>query len=159
MVTYGVVRATQDLDLLVVAPRIRLPEVFSLIRSHGFSGDDAELLEALRDRKVARLSGDPLDVEILVPALPYHTTLLERAVLRDVAGRRVPFVSLEDLLVLKLLWLRAKDVPDIHALLAAADASLDTDYLRATLRTILPDTDSRHSELDDLIRRFWRFSP
>lgn len=103
MAVYGYVRATKDLDVLVVTPSARLPEVLEIVRRHGFTGDDCELIESLRDRYVAELRSGPTSVEILVPAIPYHETLIGRSVTRAVAGERVPFVSLEDLIVLKSL--------------------------------------------------------
>jgi predicted nucleotidyltransferase len=154
MTAHGVGRSTFDIDILVVAPSVRLPEVFGLIRRHGFAGEDRELLASLRDRYVAALGGGPIKVEILVPVLPYHRTLVDRAVVREVEGVKVPFVSLEDLIVLKMLWLRPKDIADIHGLIAAAGAALDAEYVRATLAAILPSDDPRHAELSAWIRKF-----
>ncbi|MFI5401508.1 MAG: nucleotidyltransferase [Planctomycetota bacterium] len=154
MTAHGVGRSTFDIDILVIAPSIRLPEVFGLIRRHGFAGDDRELLESLRDRYVAALEGGPIKVEVLVPVLPYHGTLVDRAVVREVEGVRVPFVSLEDLIVLKMLWRRPKDVADVHGLIAAAGAHLDAAYVRSTLASILPAEDPRHAEIADWILKF-----
>jgi len=154
MAAHGYVRATQDLDVLVVTTATRLPEVFALIRDQGFLGEDRELLESLRDRYVAELTRGPVRVEVLVPVLPYHHTLVDRAIRIDVGGREVPFVSIEDLVVLKLLWHRAKDVPDIQALLSLAGGNFDADYARATLDAILPEADPRHGELQAFVRRF-----
>jgi hypothetical protein len=158
MAAHGYVRATRDIDVLVVAPSIRLPEVFEIVRRHGFVGEDESLIRSLRDRFVAELCRGTLRIEILLPVLPYHHTLVARAVALQVAGRPVPVVSLEDLVVLKLLWRRAKDVPDIHALLALAGSRFDAAYAREALASILPPDDPRHAELLDLVRRFARVS-
>jgi predicted nucleotidyltransferase len=92
-------------------------------------------------------------VEILVPALPYHRAVLERAESHVVGGVSVPFVSVEDLVVLKMLWHRAKDVPDVHALIATAK-DLDGEYVRRTLAEIVPPGDARHAEVAEWLRRF-----
>ncbi len=154
MAAHGYVRATMDVDLLVVAPALRWPEVFEIVRRHGFEGDDLALIDALRQRYVAGLRRGTWVVEILVPVLPYHATLLSRARLVEIAGARVPVVSPEDLLVLKLLWHRAKDVADLHALVAARGADLDAAYVEATLRSLLPVADARHAEWAGIARRF-----
>jgi hypothetical protein len=156
MAAHGYVRATQDIDILIVVPDIRLPEVFAVVRRRGFHGEDAELLRALREHQVAELRSGTVAVQILRPALPYHHTVLRRAVELPVAGQSVPFVTREDLIVLKLLWHRTKDVADVQALLVAADSALDVDYLRDAFGQLLPDDDPRHQELDDLLTRFWR---
>ncbi len=153
MASHGYVRATQDLDILVMAAAVQLPRVFEIVRDQGFEGDDRQLIEAIRDRYVAALHAGPVTVEILVPVLPYHRTIVNRAVWVDVAESSVPFVSVEDLIVLKMLWRRAKDVPDVHALIATT-ADLDSRYIAETLKGILPAGDPRHAEIQDLLRRF-----
>lgn len=153
MAAHGYVRATRNLDILVLAGSLDLPRVFEIVRRQGFEGEDRELIEAIRDRYVAVLRSGSVTVEILLPVLSYHHRLLDRAVSREVAGTPVPFVTLEDLIVLKMLWRRAKDMADLHALLATA-GSLDASYVRETLREILPEDDPRHFEMRDLIRRY-----
>jgi hypothetical protein len=154
MAVHGYVRATVDLDVHVVVPAIRFPEVFAIVRSLGFAGEDRELIAGLRDRYVAELRSGAASVEIRIPVLPYHRTLVDRAVRVDVDGVAVPFVSLEDLVVLKMLWHRAKDVPDVHALLTAGGARIDREYVASTLDSILPADDPRHAEMRDLFARF-----
>jgi len=146
MAAHGFVRATRDVYILVVAPSVRLPEVFSIVRGFGFEGEDAALVRSLRERAVAELRSGPASVEILAPVLPYHRELLGRAVRIQVAGTSVPFVSPEDLVVLKMLWLRDKDRADVRALLAARRGALDDEFVRRTLLDILPDSDPRHGE-------------
>jgi hypothetical protein len=153
MAVHGVVRATKDLDILVVAPHVRLPEVFAIVRGEGFAGEDADLLRELREKGFAELRSGPVRVEVFTPALPYHGTLLDRKVEAEIAGTCVPFVSLEDLVILKMLWRRPKDIPDMHSLLAAAH-DLDAAYVRSTLASILPDDDPRHAEMAGWIRRY-----
>jgi hypothetical protein len=153
MAAHGYVRATSDLDVLVATPAIRWPLVFDIVRAHGFTGEDRDLIASLRERYFATLRSGPVTVDLLVPALPWHREIIERALRRETGGGSVPFVTIEDLIVLKCLWRRAKDIPDLHALIAAAP-SLDERYVRETLRRLLPAADPRHAELDDLLRRY-----
>jgi len=152
MAAHGYVRATVGLDVLVVTPSIRLPEVFEVFRKHGFIGEDRALVTALRERFVATLEAGPTTAEILVPVLPYHHAVLQRAVIKPLRGRQVPFVTVEDLIVLKALWYRAKDVADLHALIALAGKGIDAEYIRSTLGSILPGDDPRHGKIDVLLR-------
>ena len=143
MAAHGYVRGTLDLDVLVVTTALRLPHVFEIVRRHGFSGADRDLILALQERRVAALRRGPLAVEILVPVIPYHEQLIGRAVRLPIDGHQVPFVSLEDLVVLKMVWARTKDLADIDALVALDRARLDTAYIRRTLASIVPDGDER----------------
>jgi len=151
MAAHGFVRATRDIDVLVVVPALRIPGVFALVRGFGFEGEDRALIEALRERGVAELRSGPASVEILAPVLPYHHEVQLRAAVLDVAGTKVPFVTPEDLVVLKVLWLRDKDRADVRALLAARRGRLDEAYVRRTLAGLLPEGDRRLSELDRMI--------
>jgi hypothetical protein len=153
MAAHGYVRSTLDHDILVVAPALPLPAVFAIVRAHGFEGDDRALIQALRDRFVAALRRGPISVEIPVPVLPYHRRVLDRAIRRRVGEIDVPFVSVEDLVVRRMLWHRTKDLPDIQAPLATS-ATLDDSYIRSIRHDLLPDGDPRHAEIAEWIRRF-----
>ncbi|MEN8148246.1 MAG: nucleotidyltransferase [Planctomycetota bacterium] len=155
MAAHGHVRATIDLDILVVTESMRLPVVFEIVRRQGFEGDDRDLIDSLRTRYVAALRSGPVTVEILVPVLPYHHGIVDRAVRRPVSGEEVPFVGVEDLVILKLLWRRAKDLADLQALVAATP-DLDAEFVRATLAEILPAEDPRRAEFEDLVSKFGR---
>lgn len=151
MAAHGFVRATMDIDVLVIVPSLRLPEVFAIVRTLGFAGEDRALIEAVRARAVAELRSGSASVEIIVPSLPYHHEVLRRSVAGELKGARIPFVTPEDLIVLKMLWLREKDRADIRALLSARQGNLDLGYLRRTLGEILPAEDARHALLQGMI--------
>jgi hypothetical protein len=151
LAAHGFVRATRAIDVLVVVPAVRLPEVFGIVRSFGFEGEDAELLDALRDRYVAEMRSGATAIEILVPVLPYHGTLIDRAVTLEVGDVQVPFVSPEDIFILRMLWRRTKDLADAKALAAALHDSLDRAYILDTLGSMLPAEDTRHAETEALL--------
>lgn len=159
MAAHGFVRATRDLDILVVTIALRLPEVFEIIRRFGFEGEDRDLIRTYREHGVAELTAGPVSVEILAPVLPWHREVVDRAVRLPVAGEEVPFVSAEDLVVLKTLWLRDKDRADVRALLAARAATMDADHVRAALRSLLPADDPRHALIEEWIARARRTRP
>ena len=152
MAAHGYVRGTLDIDVLVVTSALSLPATFEVVRRHGFVGEDRDLITSIRERSVAALRRGSISVEILTPVLPYHRTLIDRAVRFDVQGVAVPFVSLDDLIVLKMLWRRAKDFADVHALAALGRGRIDVGYVEGTLRSILPAGDSRIAEAIDILR-------
>ena len=137
-------------DLLVAAPAVRLPEVFAVVRDQGLQGEDHDVIRSLRENYVAEFRSGPVRVEILVPAIPYHHEVLRRAVLLEVAGQQIPIVTVEDLILLKLLWNRTKDRADVQALLSVSQ--VDETYLRSTLAELLPEDDPRHGELSALMK-------
>lgn len=153
MAAHGFVRATRDVDVLVAVSSLRLPEVFEIVRTFGFEGEDPDLIRSYQERALAELTSGPASVEILAPVLPLHRAILGRAVRIQVSGVDVPFVALEDLVVLKLLWLREKDRADLRALLAARIETLDTGRIEETLRMQLPGDDPRLAQFATLLRQ------
>lgn len=148
MAVHGFVRATRNIDILVDVPSPRLPEVFAIVRGFGFEGEDRDLLAEARERSVAELRSGPASVEILLPVLPFHRELVGRSATLDADGVPVPCVSAEDLVVLKLLWMRDRDRADLHALLAAGRGRLDLDRVRRILGEVLPERDFRFAEFE-----------
>lgn len=152
MAAHGYLRGTHDVDLLVVTSALKIPRAFEIVRSHGFEGEDSVLIRELRERGVATLRRGTWAVEILAPVIPYHHTLIDRAVRLDVAGRTVPYVSVEDLVVLKLLWHRPKDLADLAPLVAVRYPKLDLEYVRTTLDSVLPDATPESAEIERVVR-------
>jgi predicted nucleotidyltransferase len=148
---HGYVRATLDVDLLVVTPRVRLPAVFDAVRAEGFDGADRAMLDEIARRYCAALSRGPLRFEVFVPVFPWHATLVQRAVLREIDGTQVPVVTVEDLVVLKMLWYRDKDAVDVPRLLEANRGKSDISYMRTTMAALLPADDARLAMFERLL--------
>lgn len=144
---WGVPRATKDVDLLISVPRIALPETVQCLLALGCTGSVDEALVSSREEYVMRLKYQGIEVEIFLPYLPFHQDVLRRRVSHEVDGIPVYFVTAEDLILLKFLFHRAKDVADIQTLLAVRAGRLDTAYLTSTLKRLLPPDDPRHQEL------------
>ena len=152
LAAYARPRATLDADFLVVAAAVRWPQVFAIVRSHGFEGDDRECIRSVRERGHALLLSGPVAIDILVPQIPYHEQVARRAVRIRLEGHDVPLVTAEDLFVLKALWWRPKDALDLDVLAEATRGKLDAEYVRTTLRSLLPDDDPRHARVGAMLR-------
>jgi hypothetical protein len=153
MAAYARPRATLDADFLVVAAAVRWPEVFALVRKLGFTGDDRESIVSMRERGHAMFRSGPVSMDLLIPQLPYHHEIARRAVRLPLLGRQVPFVTAEDLFVLKVLWMREKDALDLKVLAEDTRGTLDAEYVRRTVASLLPPDDPRHAEVERLLSR------
>jgi hypothetical protein len=151
LAVHGFPRQTHDIDIVVAVPSIRLPTVFEIARRHGFEGEDRDLITQIRTKSFAAMTAGPLTLDVIVPVLPYHHEILRRAERREVAGKTVPIVAVEDLFVIKVLWHRPKDEADL-LVLGAMRARLDVAYIRRTLASLIPPDDPRHAEVDRLLR-------
>lgn len=130
---YGSTRLTADVDVTVDLRGAAPDALARALSSAGFSMriEDADFIRRTRVLPVLHVAtGIAADVVIAGPGL--EELFLDRAELRDVGGARVPVARAEDLVAMKLLAGRSKDVEDVVAILAAR-ANLDINLLRSTL--------------------------
>lgn len=155
---WGRPRLTTDVDVTVRLD-IGTQELVHALTQKGFAlrGEATEAF--IRQTRVLPLehlaSALALDVVIAGPGL--EQDFLERAVLVDVGGTPVPFISPEDLVTTTILAGRAKDIDDVRGVLSERGERLDVARIRETLGLLeqaLGQSDLL-PVLDDEIRR-WR---
>lgn len=151
---WGVVRATQDIDLLALLPALRYQEAATAFADAGFSmrspdGQPApaevpRMREEVQDRRMFALyDRDGIKVEVFVPFLPLQDEILRRAVRLPFEGRPIPVTTAEDLVLLKMAFHRDKDLRDVRGILATQKGRLDTAYLQLWIGRMLDDRSSQ----------------
>ena len=134
-ILHGAARLTADVDVAVRLPAAMSNETLAeVLERHGFERRfrDPEFTAQTRVLPFVHVSTSlPLDVVLAGPGLEDH--FFERAQSRDVEGTNVRLASPEDLVVMKILAGRPKDVEDVRAILAANRDQLDSDYIERTL--------------------------
>lgn len=150
-VVWGIPRATQDIDILISVPQVQLPPLLKVFFSLGFEGDLEELIRKAQKEYFIRLEHHTLTLEIFLPAIPYHYQVIKRRVKYEIEDTPAWFVSLEDLIILKLLFHRTKDIADIKAIIATQAHRVDKDYIMKTLPSLLLPNDARLKEIKELI--------
>ena len=116
--TWGVPRSTEDVDLL--AELTASPELEAALRAAGWQaswqwgGSDDPIPLLLR---LEWAHGGP-EIDVILATRPWERAMLDRAVQVTLpGGRRVPVVTPEDLIVLKLLAGGPQDLIDVADLL------------------------------------------
>jgi hypothetical protein len=135
-IVYGVARLTADVD---VTARIPAGDAswLDVIDAHGFARRFADAQFALQSRVIPvvhRATGLPVDIVLAGPGL--EEQLLERAVTHDIDGVAVPVIEVSDLVVLKVLAARPKDIEDVSALLRIQGERIDEARVRAVLHDL-----------------------
>jgi len=144
---WGVVRATQDVDVLAFIPALRFQEIVDALAAHGFTNRDrtgatspltvATARESQRTRGLFEAWLGIVKVELFGPILPLQHRILERAVMLPWKEREIPVTTAEDLILLKMVFHREKDLRDIRAMIATRGASLDRVYMLAQAAALL----------------------
>lgn len=156
---WGTVRGTVDVDILAQIPALRYQDLANALNERGFvlrdeSGREAPVdvprIRAMAlDRHVFVIYRGGIRVEVFVPFLPFQQEILRRAARLPFEGRTLPITTGEDLVVLKLIFHRPKDLGDVRGILVNQRGRLDLAYLRAAASRVLPD--ERLAELEGLI--------
>ena len=89
-------------------------------------------------------------VDVFVPAIDFYAALEKRRRQVLISGRPGWILGPEDLAVLKMMFLRRKDLADVEALARAQLTSLDFVAVRAQLVELMGENDERVGEWDTI---------
>lgn len=134
---HGASRLTADVDATVQWERPDVAPLVVALRAHGFDLRPVapDFVERTRVLPISHLAtGIQTDLVLGGPGL--EDLFLSRAVEREVEGVRVPVATAEDLIAMKVLGGRPKDLDDVRALLAANAGQLDLAHIRGILREL-----------------------
>jgi hypothetical protein len=144
VVTWGIPRATYDVDVLVEPAERRMPALFRACEARGFAVDDAYKggwRDHVRDMLLVKVQVFRGDRAVTCDVFPVATPFQESAFARreEVAipglGRSIAVVSAADLILFKLLADRPKDRLDVQNVLVVQGVP-DESYLRDWARRL-----------------------
>jgi hypothetical protein len=137
-ILYGVARLTADVDVTVQAGSRSTREIVAGLEAAGCMLRVADVEAFVERTRVLPLvharTRIPVDVVLAGPGL--EELFLARVEEHVVAGVRLPVVSAEDLVVMKILAGRPKDLDDAETVVTARRGRLDRDRIRATLELL-----------------------
>ncbi|HEV7224541.1 MAG TPA: nucleotidyl transferase AbiEii/AbiGii toxin family protein [Pirellulales bacterium] len=133
---HGIPRPTQDVDFTVAIQRDHLQEFYDAARLLGYSipeeyasgwVDQVAGMPLVRVRNYTE--GKSIDVDVFLAESPFQRELLARARIEQVDDLAIRVVTPEDLILLKLLARRPRDLGDVGDILFT-QGELDEAYLR-----------------------------
>jgi hypothetical protein len=136
-IVYGVARLTADVDVTARAPATPTDEWLTALEGHGFSrrfADPAFIAQTRVVPVVHTATGLPVDIVLAGPGL--EEEFLRRAVVKEIDGVAVPVVEIADLVILKVLASRPKDLDDVVMLLRVHGDGIDTSRIRTVLKML-----------------------
>jgi predicted nucleotidyltransferase len=153
----GRARVTKDVDLVVaLAEEGELPQFLALAKQHGITPRTVDAVDFAKVSRVLLLRHEPsgIEIDISMASLPFERELIERAVERTIRGIVFRVATAEDLIVMKAIALRPRDVADIEALLDM-HPQLDLERIRSFLRAFTEalETDDFAAEFERLLAR------
>jgi predicted nucleotidyltransferase len=124
-------RATQDVDLGVVASPAELVLIIEAFRNAGWAPEvRSGKAEALR-----LAHADLPRIDLLIAGTPFEEAAIGRAAKLTIDGQEMTIVTPEDLIVYKLIAGRARDYEAVAAILNMSDSlsEIDSAYVRGWL--------------------------
>ncbi|MBI3766934.1 MAG: hypothetical protein HY271_00395 [Deltaproteobacteria bacterium] len=152
---YAVPRATVDVDINVfVSPTREMRRALDALQAGGFvlEGTVESTERQARDEGQFRGTIAGLRVDVFVPAIPFYAELEARRREVVLLGRSLWIIAPEDLVVLKMMFFRRKDLADIEAVLRDRGATFDRSYVRRKLIELAGAEDERVRAWDELAR-------
>jgi hypothetical protein len=147
---YGGARLTADVDVTVELGDRPTATLVAALATAGFALRIADVDDFVARTSVLPLvhttTATPIDIVLAGPGP--EALFLDRRRIVEVEGVAVPVARPEDLVVMKVLAGRPKDVDDVLAILAA-NADLDLDVIRETLGVL-----ERALDQSDLVPAF-----
>ncbi|HEY6620608.1 MAG TPA: DUF6036 family nucleotidyltransferase [Steroidobacteraceae bacterium] len=123
----GQPRLTHDVDALAILPEADWANAVATAASYGILPRIENPLDFARRSRVLlmRHAESGIDIDVTFGRLSFEQTAIDNSEIHDIGGLRVRLPRVEDLLIMKALARRPKDLQDIEGLLAAhPDADL-----------------------------------
>ncbi|SRR5258708_1673004 len=130
--SWGEPRTTLDVDLSVWAQNDLDSVVASLEKALKPAVPDVQAFVA-RTRVLPLSTSRGIRVDLIFAALPFEKQMIDRAGRKQFGDRVIPVASVEDLILLKSISLRAKDQEDVRRLTVRFRDTLDKNYLNRRL--------------------------
>ena len=133
---HGIPRPTHDLDFKISIERHRLPELYAAAEKLGYSVGDAFAagwVDLVAEMPLVRVrqwvEGKAIDIDIFLAESPFQESVLARRVRMEIDTGAAWVVSAEDLILLKVLASRPRDIGDIFDVFLA-QGRLDEEYMQ-----------------------------
>jgi hypothetical protein len=150
----GQPRFTRDIDILLDVPQLVLPPLLEELARLGFVFDTGTVIrEYVRESMTSFLFG-LTRIDWLKPMLPLYAHALAGATLLTwTEGHRVQVVSVEGLILTKMVSFRPQDQLDIETLLVANRGEIDADLIRREWTTVAVGEENRSDWLEEALAR------
>lgn len=114
-------RLTQDIDALAMIPENEWDGALAAGAGHGIVSRIENAVDFARRSRVLLLqhSDSRIDIDLTLGSLPFERDAVDHSTFHEIGGIRLRLPRVQDLLVMKAIAHRPKDLQDIEALLDA----------------------------------------
>lgn len=125
----GEPRFTYDLDLDVFFSKENVPDLLKKVKQASFKVRAKEAFANVQTFGTFRMFWEDLQIDIILASTELEKTALKRRKNLTLFGKRMSFPSPEDLILLKIIPGRQKDMMDVESIILRYKGKLDIVYL------------------------------
>jgi len=126
----GEPRMTRDVDLIMFVPKANVERLVDAFVDGGFSVNRRGALADAAERGALSMRYGGVAVDVILASTDLEESAWRRRKRRRVFGRTVNMPSPEDLILLKVIPGRPRDLEDVKGIVASFGPELDRTYLR-----------------------------
>jgi len=127
--TLGEPRITADVDVDIIIDKESIPDFLDKAVTDGFEVFKDKCLVSAERTGVFQINFEDFHVDFIIASTDLETTAFERAKTIKLYGIKAFFPSPEDLILLKIIPGRDKDLLDAKSIVLRHKGKLDTNYL------------------------------
>lgn len=128
--TLGEPRITADVDVDIIINKENIPDFLDKAKKAGFRVIKKKCLASVEQSGVFQIKLEEFHVDFIIASIDLETVAFERAKAIKLYGVKAFFPTPEDMILLKLIPGRAKDIADVEGLIARHGNMLDKEYIK-----------------------------
>jgi len=128
--TVGEARVTVDVDVDIVIKKEDLPDFLNKAKKAGFNVPVKKCIESAEQWGIFQILFGDYHIDFIIASTDLETQACARRKAIQLHGLKAFFPTPEDLILLKLVPGRAKDIADVEGLIARHGNKLDKEYLK-----------------------------
>ncbi len=149
-------RMTRDVDAVILADDIGWERVVDSAAAYGIAPRTVDVFEFATRTRVLLLRhvASGVDIDVLLGGLAFDRELVARSAIVDVGPLKLRIATAEDLVIMKAIARRPRDIADIESIVAM-HLDLDLDHIRNRLREFssVLDMPEIQDDFEQVLRR------
>ncbi len=137
----GEPRFTYDLDVDIFLDKTKLPQFLEHAGKTGFRLDVKQATEDASSFGTFRMFKGDVQVDCIIASTPFEDSALKRSAKMNLFDTTVSVLSPEDLILLKLVPGRPKDLMDVESVMLRHGTSLDKKYMEEWAKKICDEAE------------------
>lgn len=137
----GEPRFTYDLDVDIFLSKDSLPQMFEHARKAGFRLDETQAISDAKTFGSFRMFRGDVQVDFIIASTPLEDSVLRRCTKMELFEATVSVPTPEDLILLKIIPGRPKDLMDAESIVLRHGPSLDKNYLETWAKKICDEAE------------------